>query len=85
MSEILLIGDVHGKWEQYADLLKKYSPDRSIQIGDLGWGFVVSFILFSFYIFQSEIVSLPVSPQYGQVTFSLEIPRAAAFNELASA
>jgi Icc-related predicted phosphoesterase len=39
MSEILLIGDVHGKWEQYADLLKKYSPDRSIQIGDLGWGF----------------------------------------------
>lgn len=39
MSKILLIGDVHGKWEQYADLLKEHSPERSIQVGDLAWGF----------------------------------------------
>lgn len=40
MSKLLLIGDVHGKWEQYAKILEKYEPERSVQVGDFGIGFV---------------------------------------------
>jgi len=39
MSKTLLIGDIHGKWISYYNLLKSYAPDRSIQLGDFGWGF----------------------------------------------
>lgn len=35
---ITIIGDVHGKWDSYYDLLKTI-PGRSIQIGDMGVGF----------------------------------------------
>ena len=37
MSELLLIGDVHGKFRQYVDLVR--DVPRSIQIGDYGVGF----------------------------------------------
>ena len=40
MTELLLIGDLHGKWQEYSKILEIHSPDRSIQIGDFGWGFV---------------------------------------------
>lgn len=36
---MLLIGDVHGKWEQYANLLEMHQPERSVQLGDFGVGF----------------------------------------------
>jgi predicted phosphodiesterase len=36
---MLLIGDIHGKWTEYAKLLDVYRPDRSVQLGDFGWGF----------------------------------------------
>lgn len=39
MTKLLLIGDLHGKWQSYAKLLEMYQPDRSIQVGDFGWGF----------------------------------------------
>lgn len=39
MTELLVIGDLHGKWGAYAHLLETQEPERSIQIGDFGWGF----------------------------------------------
>lgn len=41
MTKLLLIGDIHGKWEQYGALLHKLRGqyDRSVQVGDFGWGF----------------------------------------------
>lgn len=39
MTELLLVGDIHGKWTQYTALLEQNPTDRSIQIGDFGWGF----------------------------------------------
>ena len=39
MTEIMIIGDVHGKWDDYARLLEMNMPERSIQIGDFGLGF----------------------------------------------
>ena len=38
MSEITIIGDVHGKWKEYESKLMGI-PGRSIQIGDMGMGF----------------------------------------------
>lgn len=37
--EIFVIGDVHGKWTEYTDLLVKYEPESSLQLGDFGLGF----------------------------------------------
>jgi predicted phosphodiesterase len=39
MTELTIIGDVHGKWSSYLDLLEQQQPERSIQIGDFGRGF----------------------------------------------
>lgn len=39
MTKLTVIGDVHGKWDSYARILKRLNPERSIQIGDFGWGF----------------------------------------------
>jgi predicted phosphohydrolase len=40
MSKIVVIGDVHGKTEQYQKMLRqKYADDRTIQCGDMGIGF----------------------------------------------
>jgi len=39
MSKMMLIGDVHGKWEKYADILKTHQPESSVQVGDFGVGF----------------------------------------------
>lgn len=39
MSELLVIGDVHGKWKSYADILANTTAKRSIQVGDFGWGY----------------------------------------------
>jgi len=39
MTQLLIIGDVHGKWDAYSKVLEVYQPERSIQIGDFGWGF----------------------------------------------
>jgi len=42
MSKLLLIGDIHGKWTSYVELIQKYKEvgvERSIQVGDYGWGF----------------------------------------------
>jgi predicted phosphodiesterase len=39
LTQMMLIGDVHGKWDQYADLLKLHKPERSVQLGDFGVGF----------------------------------------------
>ena len=39
MTELLIIGDLHGKWGAYAQILETQEPERSIQIGDFGWGF----------------------------------------------
>ena len=36
---MLIIGDVHGLYPQYKDLLKKHEGELSIQIGDMGYGF----------------------------------------------
>lgn len=36
---MLLIGDVHGKWREYARILEVYQPERSVQVGDFGIGF----------------------------------------------
>jgi len=39
MTKMLLIGDIHGKWESYARILEVYKPERSVQLGDFGIGF----------------------------------------------
>jgi predicted phosphohydrolase len=40
MSKITIIGDVHGKTNQYQKMLRqKYAGQRTIQIGDMGIGF----------------------------------------------
>ena len=39
MTEILFIGDVHGKWNSYANILMTETPEMSIQVGDFGLGF----------------------------------------------
>ena len=39
MTQMTLIGDVHGKWTSYLELLEENPPERSIQLGDFGWGF----------------------------------------------
>lgn len=39
MTKMLLIGDIHGKWEDYARTLEIYNPERSVQLGDYGIGF----------------------------------------------
>jgi hypothetical protein len=36
---MLLIGDIHGKWEEYANKLEIHMPERSVQLGDFGIGF----------------------------------------------
>jgi len=36
---MMLIGDVHGKWEQYTEILKTHQPENSVQVGDFGVGF----------------------------------------------
>jgi len=36
---IVIIGDVHGKWNEYSKILNKYPNEISIQIGDCGVGF----------------------------------------------
>lgn len=38
-NEILLIGDVHGLWTDYAQLLEQHQPSASVQVGDFGIGF----------------------------------------------
>jgi hypothetical protein len=38
-DKMLLIGDVHGLWTQYAHILDVVRPDRSVQLGDFGIGF----------------------------------------------
>lgn len=38
MGKITIIGDVHGKWAEYGELLAR-TPGRTIQIGDMGAGF----------------------------------------------
>jgi hypothetical protein len=46
-NNMLLIGDVHGKFDQYARILdeaEKSGPIESIQIGDMGVGFGVPFM-----------------------------------------
>lgn len=39
MKEMLLIGDIHGRWEDYAKILEIYRPENSVQLGDFGIGF----------------------------------------------
>lgn len=39
MTRLLLIGDIHGKYQSYREIIKATDADRSIQIGDFGWGF----------------------------------------------
>jgi hypothetical protein len=39
MTETLIIGDVHGKWQSYIDLIGQSGSARTIQIGDFGLGF----------------------------------------------
>lgn len=40
MSKITIIGDVHGKTDQYQKMLRqRYEGQRTIQIGDMGIGF----------------------------------------------
>lgn len=39
MTKMMMIGDVHGKWSDYAQILNDNQPDHSVQIGDFGWGF----------------------------------------------
>jgi predicted phosphohydrolase len=40
MSKITIIGDIHGKTQQYQKILRqKYSGQRTIQVGDMGIGF----------------------------------------------
>jgi predicted phosphodiesterase len=39
MTQILIAGDLHGKYGAYSEILTQTQPDRSIQIGDFGWGF----------------------------------------------
>ena len=39
MTKMLLIGDIHGKWEEYSKALEIYMPERSVQLGDFGIGF----------------------------------------------
>lgn len=36
---MLLIGDIHGLWENYARILEVYRPQHSVQVGDFGIGF----------------------------------------------
>jgi len=36
---MIFIGDVHGYFEAYADILKTYNTDQTLQLGDLGIGF----------------------------------------------
>jgi len=38
MEQILLIGDLHSKWASYIDILRDSGIERSIQVGDFGWG-----------------------------------------------
>ena len=38
-NTIMFIGDIHGKFDFYCDLLDKFAPISSIQVGDFGWGF----------------------------------------------
>lgn len=37
MQKILVIGDVHGKIDEYYKIIQKYKPEFSIQIGDFGF------------------------------------------------
>lgn len=34
-----LIGDIHGEWQKYANMLKRRIRSTSVQLGDHGWGF----------------------------------------------
>ena len=36
---MFFIGDIHGKWEEYLDLLAVFGTQKSIQVGDFGFGF----------------------------------------------
>ena len=38
-TKTLIIGDVHGKWESYFDLVNQSGVSQTIQIGDFGVGF----------------------------------------------
>ena len=40
MTHVIIIGDVHGKTANYKQMLKeKFANDRTIQVGDMGFGF----------------------------------------------
>lgn len=39
MTTMMLIGDIHGKWQAYSEILKTANVDRTVQVGDFGWGF----------------------------------------------
>lgn len=36
---MIVIGDIHGKYSEYRNLLKRYEGQSSVQIGDFGYGF----------------------------------------------
>jgi len=36
---MIFIGDIHGKWPSYFKIIRKISPQKSIQVGDCGFGF----------------------------------------------
>ena len=36
---MIVIGDIHGKYQEYRNLLKRYEGQPSVQIGDFGYGF----------------------------------------------
>jgi hypothetical protein len=39
MTKTLIIGDAHGKWQNYIDLVGQSGVSRTVQIGDFGVGF----------------------------------------------
>lgn len=39
MTNVLFIGDLHGKWDSYARILEDEQPEMSVQVGDFGIGF----------------------------------------------
>ncbi len=42
-KEIILIGDVHGEYYKYFNLVKHFSENETIQLGDMGVGFSYKF------------------------------------------
>lgn len=37
MTRAMIVGDVHGRFEDFSNLIKKESPDLVIQVGDFGY------------------------------------------------